>query len=79
MVVFIAGGAGDTATYTHAVDDGSLTMTAAIASLAKGTDNVVGEGLTVQSLFFVGLILFAMTFALNIVADRFVHRVREQY
>ncbi|WP_420639673.1 phosphate ABC transporter permease subunit PstC [Candidatus Poriferisocius sp.] len=79
MVVFMAAGAAQTATYTHGVTDSSLTMTAGMASLARGTDNVVGEGLTFQSLFFVGLVLFVMTFALNLVADRFVQRVREQY
>jgi len=79
MVVFMAGGAAQTATYTHSALDGSLTMTAGMASLARGTDAVVGEGLTFQSLFFVGLVLFVMTFGLNLVADRFVHRVREQY
>ena len=79
MVVFLAGGASQTATYTDSALDGSLPMTAAMASLARGTDNVVGEGLTFQSLFFVGLVLFVMTFGLNIVANRFVQRVREQY
>lgn len=79
MVVFMAGGAAQTAVYTHNPLDGSLTMTAGMTSLARGTDNVVGEGLTFQSLFFVGLVLFVVTFALNLVADRFVHRVREQY
>ncbi len=79
MVVFMAGGAAQTAVYTHSPLDGSLTMTAGMTSLARGTDNVVGEGLTFQSLFFVGLVLFVLTFALNLVADRFVHRVREQY
>lgn len=79
MVVFMAGGAAQTAVYTHNPLDGSLTMTAGMTSLARGTDSVVGEGLTFQSLFFVGLVLFVVTFALNLVADRFVHRVREQY
>ncbi|WP_419918361.1 phosphate ABC transporter permease subunit PstC [Candidatus Poriferisocius sp.] len=79
MVVFLAGGAAQTATYTHSITDSSLTMTAGMASLARGTDNVVGEGLTFQSLFFVGLVLFLITFGLNLVADRFVSRVREQY
>ena len=79
MVVFMAGGASQTAVYTNSPLDGSLTMTAGMTSLARGTDNVVGEGLTFQSLFFVGLVLFVMTFALNIVANRFVQRVREQY
>ncbi len=54
-------------------------MTAAMASLASGTDNVVGEGLTFQSLYFVGLLLFLVTFGLNLVATRFVNRVRERY
>ena len=79
MVVFIAGGAADSAGYTHSAFEGSLTMTAAMASLASGTDQVKGEGLTFQSLFFVGLLLFAITFMLNMVADRFVRRVQERY
>ena len=79
MVVFLAGGAAQTAPYTSNPLDGSLTMTAGMASLARGTDAVVGEGLTFQSLFFVGLVLFVMTFVLNIAANRFVQRVREQY
>ncbi len=79
MVVFIAGGAGDTALYTDNPVDGGLTMTAAMASLASGTDAVVGEGLTFPSLYFVGLVLFTITFGLNIIADRFVRRVREVY
>ena len=79
MVVFIAGGADDSAGYTHSPFEGSLTMTAAMASLASGTDQVKGEGYTFQSLFFVGLLLFIITFVLNIAADRFVRRVREQY
>ncbi len=79
MIVFMAGGAAQTAVYTHHPLDGSLTMTAGMTSLARGTDNVVGEGLTFQSLFFVGLVLFVLTFALNLFSDRFVHKVREQY
>ena len=79
MVVFMAGGAAQTAVYTHNPLEGSLTMTAGMTSLARGTDSVVGEGLTFQSLFFVGLVLFMVTFGLNLVADRFVSRVREQY
>ncbi len=79
MVVFLAGGAADTAIYTDSPYEEGLTMTAAMASLAAGTDNVVGEGLTFQSLFFVGLLLFIMTFALNLVASFFVRRIRERY
>ena len=79
MVVFLAGGAADAATFTSSPFDGGLTMTAAMASLASGTDAVVGEGLTFQSLFFVGILLFAFTLILNVIAGRFVARVRERY
>jgi phosphate transport system permease protein len=79
MVVFIAGGGGDGALYTHSPTDPGMTMTAAMASLATGTDAVVGEGLTFQSLFFVGILLFMITFLLNLIADRFVRRVRQAY
>jgi len=79
MVVFMAGGAADAAQYTSSPFDGGLTMTAGMASLATGTDNVVGEGLTFQSLYFVGLVLFVLTLLLNVLAGRFVARIREQY
>ena len=79
MVVFMAGGAADAAQFTASPFDGGLTMTAGMASLATGTDNVVGEGLTFQSLYFVGMVLFLITLSLNLVADRFVRRVRETY
>lgn len=79
MVVFMAGGAADAAIFTSSPYDGSLTMTAAMASLASGTDSVVGEGLTFQSLFFVGLLLFMITLLLNILANSLVKRIREQY
>lgn len=79
MVVFMAGGAADAAQFTSSPFDGGLTMTAGMASLATGTDNVVGEGLTFQSLYFVGMVLFLITLSLNLVADRFVRRVRETY
>ena len=54
-------------------------MTAGMASLATGTDNVVGEGLTFQSLYFVGFVLFIITLVLNVAASRYVKRVRERY
>ena len=79
MVVFMAGGAADAARFTDSPFDGGLTMPAAMASLASGTDSVVGEGLTFQSLYFVGLLLFLITLSLNIVASRFVSKVREAY
>lgn len=80
MVVFIAaGGGGNSAQFTvNPIDEGS-TMTAAMASQASGTDSVVGEALTFQSLFFVGMVLFLVTMVLNLIADRFVRRVRTAY
>lgn len=79
MVVFIAAGkSGGSLFETNPLEPG-LTMTAAMASIASGTDSVVGEALTFQSLFFVGMILFVITLTLNLAADRFVRRVRERY
>ena len=77
MVVFIAGGSGGGSLFTLNPLEPGTTMTAAMASQATGTDQVRGEGLTFQSLFFVGLLLFVMTLLLNLVADRFVRKVRQ--
>ncbi len=79
MVVFIAGGAAGNQTFELDPFRPGLTMTAAMATQAQGTDQVVGEALTFQSLYFVGAVLFLVTLALNLVANRFVRRVREQY
>ena len=79
MVVFIAAGAGGSAEFNTDPFEKGLTMTAAMASQASGTDAVVGEALTFQSLFFVGSVLFVITLLLNLVADRFVRRVRQKY
>ncbi|MEM9132208.1 MAG: phosphate ABC transporter permease subunit PstC [Actinomycetota bacterium] len=79
MVVFIAGGAADSALRSFNPLDPGMTMTAAMASVASGTDNVAGQGPTFQSLFFVGLLLFVITLFLNLVADRFVRRFRQEY
>jgi phosphate transport system permease protein len=79
MVVFIAAGAGGGSLFSTDVFAPGLTMTAAMASQAAGTDAVKGAGLTFQSLFFVGSLLFLITFSLNLFADRFVRRVRQRY
>jgi phosphate transport system permease protein len=79
MVVFIAAGATGGALFTYDPLGPGQTMTAAIASQAAGTDQVVGEGLTFQSLFFVGSLLFTVTLVLNVLASRFVRRVRQKY
>ena len=79
MVVFIAAGRSGGALFETDPFQPGLTMTAGMATVAAGTDNVVGEGLTFQSLFFVGIVLFAITLGLNLFADRFVRRVRQKY
>jgi phosphate transport system permease protein len=79
MIVFIAGGRSGGSLFSMDPFQGGLTMTAAMASVATGTDQVVGEGLTFPSLFFVGLVLFVVTFVLNLLADRFVRRFRQTY
>jgi phosphate transport system permease protein len=79
MVVFIAAGRSGGALFETDPFQPGLTMTAAMASVASGTDSVVGAGLTFQSLFFVGALLFVVTMSLNLIADRFVRRVRQKY
>ena len=79
MVVFIAAGATGGSLFSTDVFGPGQTMTAAIASQAAGTDQVRGAGLTFQSLFFVGMLLFLITLVLNILASRFVRRVRQSY
>jgi phosphate transport system permease protein len=79
MVVFIAGGAAGNQVFELDPRKPGLTMTAAMATQAQGTDQVVGEALTFQSLYFVGAVLFLITFLLNVVASRFVRRVRRTY
>jgi len=79
MVVAIAAGATGGSQFTMNVFKPGQTMTAAMAAQAAGTDAVRGQALTFQSLFFVGLLLFLVTLGLNLVADRYVRRVRQQY
>lgn len=79
MIVFMAAGAVGGSLFTWNPLDPGQTMTAAIASLAIGTDQVAGEGLAFQSLFFVGLLLFFLTLLLNWLSNRVVRRFREQY
>lgn len=77
MVVFLA--AGNVGTVPGGPLESGTTITAAMASVASGTDNVKGAGNTFQSIFFLGLLLFLITLSLNVVADRFVRRVRQKY
>jgi len=79
MIVFMAAGAVGGALRTWSPLEPGQTMTAAVASLATGSDQVAGEGLAFQSLFFVGLLLFLITLALNSISGRIVRRYRERY
>ncbi len=85
LVVTIAAGGSGQATFPEsfpspeALLDPGLTMTAAMATLAAGSDQVVGQGPSFQSLFFVGLLLFVLTLTLNIIASRIVRRLRQVY
>ncbi len=79
MVVFLAAGAsGNSAQFTVNPLERGSTMTAAMASQASGTDGTISE-LSFNSLFFVGFVLFVITLGLNLIADRYVRRVRQAY
>jgi phosphate transport system permease protein len=81
MVVAIAGGGLGGSLFTLDVTEGGQTMTAAMAAVSpgSGSDQAAGSDLAFPSLFFVGTLLFLITLGLNVVADRFVRRVRQKY
>ena len=79
MVVAIVAGASGNSPFTMNPLDPGQTMTAAMTALAIGSDQVKGADFAFESLFFVGLLLFAMTLALNVLSERFVRRVRQKY
>ena len=78
MVVAIAAGATGGSLFSLEACGPGQTMTAAMAALAVGSDQVGQEG-AVQSLYFVGFVLFLMTLTLNVLSGRFVNKVREAY
>ena len=78
MVVLLAAGSANASQFTTNPFEEGLTMTAAIASQVRGSDAAVSE-VVVNSLYFLGFVLFGITLVLNIVADRFVRRVRQAY
>jgi phosphate transport system permease protein len=84
MVVALAAGSIGDAKLQSDVFGVGTTITAAMAQLAVGTDKVAagggrGAGQAYNSLFFLGLLLFVVTFALNLIGDVFVRRVQEKY
>ncbi|MYD34865.1 MAG: phosphate ABC transporter permease subunit PstC [Acidimicrobiales bacterium] len=79
MVVTIASGGGDTSLYNLSLFESGGTLTSAMAALGLGTDQVAGNNLAFQSLFFLGALLFAMTLVLNMVGDVIVRRLQNRY
>ncbi|MGH2766586.1 MAG: phosphate ABC transporter permease subunit PstC [Actinomycetota bacterium] len=79
LVVTLAAGATGGSAFTVDPLGPGQTMTAALASLATGSDQVKGGSAAFPSLFFLGALLFLFTLALNLVSDRFVRRVRRKY
>jgi phosphate transport system permease protein len=79
MVVAIAAGAVGGGLRSYDPLQPGQTMTAAMAALGFGSDQVAGDNLAFQSLYFVGLLLFLLTLLLNIASGWLVNRVREVY
>ena len=79
MVAALASGRLGQSPRTFDPREPGLTMTAAMAQLAQGSDQVVGSGVAFQSLFFVGALLFVMTLGLNMLANRVVRRMKARY
>lgn len=77
MVVALAAGFNGILTLTPL--EGGLPMTGAMAQLAIGSDQVRGDSAAFQSLFFIGFVLFVLTFLLNVLSERFVRRFRQRY
>lgn len=78
VVAIAAGGSGGTLFELDPREPGQ-TITAAMASLGAGTDQVAGSGIAFQSLYFLGALLFIMTLLLNVFSDAVVRRFREAY
>jgi phosphate transport system permease protein len=78
IVAIVAGGVGGSLRTIDVLGPGQ-TLTAAMAAIAAGSDQVRGDDGAYESLFFLGLLLFLITFLLNIVGDVFVRRTRERY
>jgi phosphate transport system permease protein len=78
IVTIAGGGTAGSALHLNPFVPGQ-TMTAAMATLATGSDQVKGASTAYPSLFFVGLLLFVLTLMLNVASERFVRRFRRRY
>lgn len=72
-VLMVAGGA---LAVPYSPTEPMMPMTAAIAS---GIGNAVRGGLQYQALFAIGLVLFVLTLAVNIIADRVLERQKRKF
>ena len=79
MVVTIASGGGDTSLFNMSVLESGGTITSAMAALGLGTDQVAGNNLAFQSLYFLGALLFVITLVLNMAGDVIVRRLQNRY
>ncbi|WP_423916440.1 phosphate ABC transporter permease subunit PstC [Candidatus Poriferisodalis sp.] len=79
MVVTIASGGGDTSLFNMSILESGGTITSAMAALGLGTDQVAGNDLAFQSLYFLGALLFVMTLVLNMAGDVIVRRLQNRY
>lgn len=79
MVVAIAAGAVGGGLFSVDPFQPGQTMTAAMAALGFGSDHIAGSGLAFQSLYFLGFVLFVLTLLLNVLGNRLVGRLREEY
>jgi phosphate transport system permease protein len=57
--------------------EGALPMTAAMVQLLTG--DITGGGVAYRSLFAIGLTLFVITLAMNVISDLIARRYREEY
>jgi phosphate transport system permease protein len=78
VVAIAAGGTGGSLRTVDVLGPGQ-TITAAMTALASGSDQVRGDDGAYESLFFLGLMLFLITFLLNVVGEQFVRRTRQVY
>ena len=79
MVVTIASGGGDTSLFDLSLKESGGTITSAMAALGWATDQVAGNDLAFQSLYFLGALLFLITLVLNIFGNAIVRRMQERY
>lgn len=73
MVVYLAGGGTPTVAKTPL--DPGITITSAMTGVLTGSDQQAG-GTAYESVFFLGLVLFLLTLSLNMIASRYVRKVR---